>query len=361
MPLQILNEITPGERFSQALSTGLQGLAQGKLQQLQNQDQSRALQMLANPNIPQEQKAQFVSALPPELQQEYFKQEMKRPQREAIAQAINQFAQGSQGGNQIGQKEMPDLSQLDPKEAMDLIKMYQKDTQISDANKRYIDQYARDINKDEISRIKQDYNAFKKLDKVLDEALDLAVDPKTGFGPFQQRGKYFSPQNTSRLNDLSARAVNVFAENLKGRPTDKRMELLAQEKFETQGTRENNIKKIAAMRNQGLESMAEKMAHDSILSENKGFYPEDFNRQVEEKAAKYYDDLLTKEIKNILSRDLPYSWEKAALTPTAEKYIDEFPLKFPEAYQKNTVIEENGVMYKLVSKNGKSKWKPIKE
>lgn len=95
MALQVLNDPGLGNLFGQQLSTGLQNLANYKMNQLQQSNMARGVQGLLQQNITPEQQSQLLSLLSPEMQQEYLKQELRRPSEEAYARAL--FGGGESG------------------------------------------------------------------------------------------------------------------------------------------------------------------------------------------------------------------------------------------------------------------------
>ncbi len=126
MALQILNDPGLGNLFGQQLGTGLQNLAQSKLQQLQQSNIARGIQGLTQPNITPDQRNQFIGLLSPELQQEYLKSELKRPSEEAFARAIfggepSMMGEGGEGDLGLG---VP--GRLTERQAIELSKQKEK-------------------------------------------------------------------------------------------------------------------------------------------------------------------------------------------------------------------------------------------
>lgn len=98
MALQILQGLSPAEQvrqsagtdFAQMLGTGLQQLANNKMQELQRVSAMKGLEAIGF----QPQEAQQLSGLDPFLQREIVKQKLAAPQQQAYAQAL----QGLLGG-----------------------------------------------------------------------------------------------------------------------------------------------------------------------------------------------------------------------------------------------------------------------
>lgn len=126
MALQILNDPGLGNLFGQQLGTGLQNLAQSKLQSLQQANMARGIQGLTQPNITPEQKSQFIQMLSPEMQQEYLKSELKRPSEESFARALfgEPGIQGELGDGQELGLGMPE--RLTERQAIELSKQKEK-------------------------------------------------------------------------------------------------------------------------------------------------------------------------------------------------------------------------------------------
>lgn len=115
MPLQILPQEenigqTIGQGFSQGLNQLLGTLAQQKLQQFaQRQQSARTAAALEQYGISKEQ-AHAVSQMDPMMQQAYFKNYLQAPQNEAYAQAWSQLLGGGQQAT-IPQTGMQSLAQ----------------------------------------------------------------------------------------------------------------------------------------------------------------------------------------------------------------------------------------------------------
>lgn len=126
MALQILNEPGLATTLGQSLNTGLQNLANYKLQNLQQANMARGIQGLTQQNITPDQRNQFIGMLSPQMQQEYLKSELKRPSEEAFARAIfggepSMMGEGGEGDLGLG---IP--GRLTERQAIELSKQKEK-------------------------------------------------------------------------------------------------------------------------------------------------------------------------------------------------------------------------------------------
>jgi len=91
--VQLINRRNAGGEIAAALGTGIQGLAQNKVNELNQRKQATGIRSLL-PNITDEQASAFASSNP-EVQKQFLKTELARPGNEAFARALF----GEQGGN----------------------------------------------------------------------------------------------------------------------------------------------------------------------------------------------------------------------------------------------------------------------
>jgi hypothetical protein len=323
MPLQILNEITPGERFSQALGTGLQGLAQGKLQNLQMQDQARALQMLSNPQLSPEQKAQYVPFLPPQMQQDYLKQEMRRPSEEAYAKMLGlggsqsgmskdmgleaeEMGLQNQGTPRLTEKQATELVKLQKQqekadrqaEEKLLKRMDEKEAKGWEYNKAYLESADKDFRSAENNL--QDLNRFKELEKeglispekysflkaagldipaLMDPASEEFVKIRNSW--LRDAKKYFGARVTNFELDQFLKTIPDLMQSPEGR---KRV--------------------IANLERLNKIDMYRQKAIDKVINENNGIPPYNLSMKVNQRMEKYYNKAY-EQFKKDLEKDVP--------------------------------------------------------
>lgn len=263
MALQLLRTPSLNELYSKAFGTGLQNLAQSKLQQLQQANQSRALQALASPDLNPQMRGQLAGFLSPEMQKEYFKSELKRPGEEAYAEAM-----GLKPGLRITEKQATELA------------------------------------KQQRSESKQEYEKAKPYIKNIRENAPLAQNLLDSLDRMQkslesgnvQYGFIASKSNPSFLNEdtqnfLAAAndIVTIEADAAKGRPTDFKTRLIQGKKPSLEYAPKVNQNLIDVLRKKAQKQLNLERAYDEVSTKYGAKTPANLEQLIKIQAKKYGD------------------------------------------------------------------------
>lgn len=267
MALQILNDPGLGNLFGQQLGTGLQNLAQSKLQSLQQANMARGIQGLTQPNITPDERSHFLSMLSPQIQQEYLKQELKRPGEEAYAQAL-------MGGEvQPGQR-------FTEKQATELAKQ-----QRSESKQEY------EKAKPYIKNIRENAPLAQNLLDSLDRMQKSLDSGNVEYGLIASKFKPTATLNEDTQNFLAAAndIVTIEADASKGRPTDFKTRLIQGKKPSLEYAPKVNQNLIDVLRKKAQKQLNLERAYDEVSTKYGSKTPANLEQLIKIQAKKYGD------------------------------------------------------------------------
>lgn len=328
MPLQILNELGQGEQLGQMLRTGLQGLAQSKLQQMQQQKTASSLGSLLG-GLSADQ-ARSLSMLPPELQQQFIKSELQRPSEEAYAQALGLGGLGGQQAGipalsglgqpqadtsltQIGSEKLPRLNQ---RQATELAKLQEK--RAGRLEKKEADLFKETkADRKEIlessQAAKQDLQDLKRLEE-LDKTGKLT---SPAYNEFLTRSGLDIPALRSPESQEFLKIRQSFLRDAKkyfgSRVSNFELEQFLKTIPDLSQTPEGRKRVIANLKRFNRLPIERKKAMNEVLDKNDGIPPRDFLEQIDKKMKRRLDGIAEK-FKMDIAREVPQSSGPIATT-----------------------------------------------
>ena len=356
-----------GQGLSSGLSQGMQALANMKMQQYaQRQQSARTQSALEQYGIPKGQ-AQAVSQMDPAMQQAYFKNYLQAPQNEAYANAWQQLLGGGQqtpmpgmgmqaltAGQQNGMPAMPGQAtqqgvpslkglsreQIEKLGPIALTEQYRQKKLASDATFKQqaadLAQEKQTTNEIEAVRpfIERENAQLKSLKNAADLAKTMQDIVKKSYHKFPgivarnlptSLGDYLitDPDVSRYMSGLNEMPL-LMAQTRKGMPSNYKIQLEQLAKARAGQPAKAQINILQEPINKYNEELQRSHFIESLRDKKTGLLPVN----VEEKALQY-----------------DMAMEK--------------PLEYPDLFKENTVIEENGKRYRLMSKDKKKEWKEL--
>lgn len=286
-----------GESLLQGLGSGLEALAQQKLQQIKQRNLAQQLQQ-GYGFKPEE--AQAFSQLPPELQQQAFKEKLAAPGKQANLSILNQLQGGGQPIN------IPEGAGITNKEALDLAKFGQKERQIEALERKETRQY-----------LKPFAEAASKRAATIQsnaELKEIALSGNLRAGNLQQilSSVGWGQFNQPLENEVAQKNLDAQATNAASAYGTSRLNIFAEKTYKNSlGTLWNTPQGLYTVANiNNIRAKAENAidkARTDIIRENKGIVPGDIETLARERAQPQLDKYANKEM--------------AVVTGAAEKYL----------------------------------------
>lgn len=279
MAIPIINDTTLGGNIGQALGAGIQQLAAMKLQGLQNQiQQSQVKTGLKSliPGLPENQ-YEALSQTPMELLQPYLKQELARPEQEALARALGVGGQEQQPGQPAPRLSPQNAIKL---QELQLKKEKTKAQELKDiraANKPALDALAMDIS--EAEKVKKKAENALKVIKGLHPKLKGAPEPTSGLYGYIPPKLTQNPSSL-RLDKYYKDLATLFATAGKGQATNYKLRLAQARKPELTDPKEVQEGMLQELIEEADEIISKGSIRDELLH-RKGGEPERIGDEIE--------------------------------------------------------------------------------
>lgn len=291
------------ENIATGLGSGLEALAQQKLQQIQQRNLSQQLSQI----LPgQEQKASALSQLPEALQQTALKDLLAVPGREAYAQALGLGEPAQQGA-------ITSPAQLSEKQATEIAKLRQKEATATSKERVEAFRQTKAERKELVDKGRAARQTLTDLNRL--EELEKEGLPSPGYEEFLNRSGLNIPalRNSSGEEfkkiaaNFTKNARAYFGSRISNFELEKFLETIPALNQSPEGRKRviANLKNIAR-----LEVEAGKAARE-IIKENKGIPPLDLYERVDERIDKKAEKF-AKKFKKDLARSVPAAPSKLA-------------------------------------------------
>lgn len=264
MALQILNEPGLATTLGQSLNTGLQNLANYKLQNLQQANMARGIQGLTQQNITPDQRNQFIGILSPQMQQEYLKSELRRPNEEAYARAL--MGEDIQPGQRFTERQATELAKQQRSESKE---QYEKA-------------------KPFIKNIRENAPVAKNLLTALDRMQAALDSGNVEWGLIKSKFYHPSLLNEDTQNFITAgnELVTLESDLTKGRPTDFKTRLIQGKKPSLEYSPEVNQGLINVLRKKAQKQVNLEKAYDEVSTKYGAKTPANFEQLIKGQAKK---------------------------------------------------------------------------
>jgi len=270
MAIPVINDTTFGGNIGNALGSGIQDLANMKLQSIQQQLQKQQVKTGLKSLLPnlQEQQYEALSQTPMELLQPFLKQELKRPQEEAFARAIlgdeNQQPQIGNNAPRLSGEQALKLSEHQLK----------KQKAINEENKQYV------------NPIIEFHKPAVELEKKLDEAINLVKSGQLAGGiggRLQSATGLYNTDASQRYDTVINDIINAQAQFEKGNPGKFRLDAIRAGKAGLNQSDANKLKYLNTVRERTQDAQDEYNALQDIIKEHGDNQPRNINKYIQAK------------------------------------------------------------------------------
>jgi hypothetical protein len=348
MPLQILNELGQGEQLGQMLRTGLQGLAQSKLQQMQQSKMAGALQSLVGDQSTQQQKLSAIASLPVELQKvvlQNIDQILAQPdqgQQQAQGEfGIQAQAPMQQQFPQAPQKKLGGLF-TSPAQRIQEERLGVEKEKVAQRQQMAIDERAHKF----LTEVKKDSVPAQKIRYTVNNIMDLleSGEAQTGltgrFLPKELQNETTQVLRTA-INDLVLAKAAVGTGGGKGVMSKARLALEQLSKpdiWQQPGAMRRNLQNIINDPTL-MKALAESQASEELKKEWGGVYPRDYESKIESRTQQ-----IMKEQK---------AEQKLKKMETGTALIKEVQDKYPASQYPGKIIKDADSGLRVISRDGK--------
>jgi len=304
MSVSVTNKPSLGGSFGQAFGSGLQALANQKIQQIQQRNQMGELSKALQGQGYSPQEAQSFSQLPPELQKIAFKEKQQLPGRQAYAQALG--LGGEQNTQQEGFQNPGLLAGLNEKQASEIAKMRQKEAHYDRKERAEAFKQTKAERKEFIDKAKAGKQNLQDLNRL--EELEKEGLASPGYTEFLKNSGFDIPTlqgaSTEEFNKIAANFIKnartYFGSRISNFELESFLKTIPNLSQSPEGRKRviSNLKSIAR-----LEVEAGKAARE-IIDKHKGIPPLDLMERVEKKLDKKADKL-AKKFKEDLAKSVP--------------------------------------------------------
>lgn len=285
MALTILDRPNPYGEAGSALGSGLEMLAQNKLQQLaqRNQQAQHAKGLQSIQGISPEM-AQSLSLLDPQTMQLVLKDTLARPGEQAYAQSLNQLLGGQpQGSGEEQAFNLPDQSRLNARQATELAKLkFQKDEAESKQREKK-QSTINATNKTYNEALDKAYNINQKIADLGQELTDLVKTGKVASGLEGQLKPQWLLNDESRRFDAIGQELATLIAAQSGVPTNFKIKLAQSSKPNLTHATNTQLKLAEHLINQTKKVADRFNIRNELVAENQGEQPANLSSLVENK------------------------------------------------------------------------------
>lgn len=290
-----------GSGLIEGLGTGLQALADQKLQQVQQRNLGQKLQQGFGFS-PQE--AEAFSGLTPELQKIAFKEKQAAPGRQAYAQALGLGEQQNSGKEGFQNPGM--LAGLNEKQATEIAKMRQKEAHYDRKERAEAFKQTKAERKEFVDKARAAKQNLRDLNRL--EELEKEGLPSAGYTEFLKNSGFDLPtlQGASgeEFNKIAANFIKNARAYFGSRISNFELESFLKTIPNLSQSPEGRKRVISNLKNISRLEVEAGNAAREIISKHKGIPPLDLMERVEKKLDKKADKLAEK-FKEDLKRPVP--------------------------------------------------------
>lgn len=277
-----------GGALGTGLGSGLEALANQKLQQIQQRNQQQQLSSALQQFLPEQQRGQVagLAALPENLQQIGLKELLAQPGKQAYAQALGLGGQQNPEGKAFNPSQS--LPNLTEKQATEIAKMQQKERLLTAKERSEAFKATKAERKDFVDKAKAGRQSLEDLNRI--EELEKEGLPSAGYSEFLKRSGLDIPTLQGATGEEFNKITANFIKNAKSyygaRVSNFELESFLKTIPSLSQSPEGRKRVIANLKNIARLEIEGGKAAREIIKNNKNIPPLDLIEQVDERIQK---------------------------------------------------------------------------